>query len=85
MRKGEAFTIVSLRSVIHPLRARTGATLWLNADSIIDGVANPLLAAKIPEYDRLVERQPRFGAIPFNELVNRVPVHPLGIDRSETV
>jgi hypothetical protein len=78
MRKGEAFTIVSLRSVIHPLRARTAATLWLNADSIIDGVANPLLAAKIPEYDRLVERQPRFVAIPFNELVNSVPVPPVG-------
>src|SRR5947209_3271498 len=30
-----------------PLRARTGSTFRLDADSIIDGVADPLLAAKV--------------------------------------
>jgi hypothetical protein len=30
-----------------PLRARTGSAFRLDADSIIDGVANPLLAAKV--------------------------------------
>lgn len=31
----------------HPLRVWTGPTLWLDNDSIINGVANPLLAAKV--------------------------------------
>jgi hypothetical protein len=42
-----AFQPVIVWSAIRPLRARTDSTFRLHADSIIDGVADPLLAVKV--------------------------------------
>lgn len=47
--KGEGFSfrIVPLWSAIRPLAVLTHSTFRLDPDAIIDGVANPLLTAKI--------------------------------------
>lgn len=39
----------------------------------------------IPEYNGLAEREPRLRAVPFDELLNGVPVASLRIDRTETI
>ncbi len=39
----------------------------------------------IPEDNGLTEREPRLRAVPFDELLDRVPVASLSIDRTEGV
>ena len=73
---------------IRPLEARRGSTFRLDTELIIDRVANPLLARfvvhPIPQYNGSVERESWFRAVPFNELVDGVPVPALRIDGRET-
>ena len=47
-RRGIAFfRIVPVSSATRPLAVRTHSAIRLNPDAIVDGVANPLLAAKV--------------------------------------
>jgi hypothetical protein len=63
-----------------PLQARTGSRFHLDADSVADGVADP-----VPQYNGPVEREARFRAVSLHELVNGVPVPALGIEGGQAV
>lgn len=46
-RGGDTRSPLSVSSATRPLRVRTSARFRLDSDSIVDGIADPLLAAKV--------------------------------------